>query len=84
MINVIKQQESSPFTSVGKSFEKNCILPGYVYSFVLTIRARFVKSITFPTFTKSSYDYYVTCILILFRAYKRRYEVGGGHHLNIE
>ena len=57
MINVIKQQESSPFTSVGKSFEKNCILPGYyVYSFVLTIRARFVKSITFPIFNKSSYD----------------------------
>ena len=57
MINVMEQQESSPFTSVGKSFEKNCILPGsYVYSFVLTIRARFVKSITFPTFNKSSYD----------------------------
>ena len=54
MLNVIKQQESTPFTSVGKSFEKNCILPGsYVYSFVLTIRARFVKSITF---NKSSYD----------------------------
>ena len=34
MINVIKQQESSPFTSVEKSFEKNYILPGYyVYSF---------------------------------------------------
>ena len=57
MINVIKQQESTPFTSVGKSVEKNCILPGsYVYSFVLTIRARFVKSITFPIFNKSSYD----------------------------
>ena len=44
MINAIKQQESSPFTSVEKSFEKNYILPGYyVYSFVLTMRARFVK-----------------------------------------
>ena len=29
MINVIKQQESSPFTSVGKSFEKNYILNGF-------------------------------------------------------
>ena len=78
MINVIEHQESSPFTSVGKSFEKNCILPCYyVYSFVLTIRARFVKSMTFPTFNKSSYNQYVTCILILFRAHKRRYEVGG-------
>ena len=29
MINVIKQQENSPFTTVGKSFEKNYILHGY-------------------------------------------------------
>ena len=27
--NMIKQQESSPFTTVGKSFEKNYILHGY-------------------------------------------------------
>ena len=26
---MIKQQESSPFTTIGKSFEKNCILHGY-------------------------------------------------------
>ena len=26
--NIMKQQESSPFTTVGKSFEKNCILHG--------------------------------------------------------
>ena len=26
---MIKQQESSPFTTVGKSFEKNYILHGY-------------------------------------------------------
>ena len=29
MINVIKQQESSPFATVVKSFEKNYILHGY-------------------------------------------------------
>ena len=29
MINVIKRQESSPFTTVVKSFEKNYILHGY-------------------------------------------------------
>ena len=27
--NMMKQQESSPFTTAGKSFEKNCILHGY-------------------------------------------------------
>ena len=57
MINVIKQQESSPFTSVEKSFEKNYILPGYyVYSFVLTMTARFVKIYHFSYINKSSYD----------------------------
>ena len=25
----MKQQESNPFTTAGKSFEKNCILHGY-------------------------------------------------------
>ena len=27
--NMMKEQESSPFTTAGKSFEKNCILHGY-------------------------------------------------------
>ena len=29
MKNMVKQQESSPFTTAGKSFEKNYILHGY-------------------------------------------------------
>ena len=29
MKNMMKQQESSPFTTVGKAFEKNYILHGY-------------------------------------------------------
>ena len=29
MKNMMKQQESSPFTTAGKSFEKNYILHGY-------------------------------------------------------
>ena len=39
---MMKQQEGSPnSTTVGKSFEKNCILHGYY--FVFTMKAQFVK-----------------------------------------
>ena len=36
---MMKQQESSPFTTAGKSFEKNYILHGFVF----TMKAQFVK-----------------------------------------
>ena len=40
---MMKQQESGPFTTAEKSFEKNYILHGYRITFVLTMKSQFVK-----------------------------------------
>ena len=75
MKNMMKQQESSPFTTAGKSFEKNYILRGY---YICVQHA--------CTICKNLWHFSYIYKLVLYRAYKRRYEVGGGggHHVNIE
>ena len=60
MKNMMKQQESSPFTTAGKSFD-----------YYICVQHA-------CTICKNLWHFSYIYKLVLYRAYKRRYEVGGG------